>query len=402
MESGGTAGEAFPVRTRRRLTQFWAYTPIGRVGRVILLAVVLAVVILDVVLAVTGAAGDPPARTIAQVALTASFALFAWRPPTAALVLLVGALMSVSLGAGDEPLVALVVAVGLVVATCSVALSAVFVTGYFGLLALALLAQPRDEPLVLLVSFTVSAGLSVLVGYALRRTSQRAIQLTDELAERERMLESAVRLERERLADELHDFIAHELTIIAMHARVLEQSPDPEVQVESRDAISTSARQALADIRRVLEVTQASRPIVVDDVDEPVIERRRLVPTITDIERELATVGTRVEADGLYEIVTQMSRTMEVALAQFLREAATNIVKHAASTDSVSVRFSSTDDDVVMRIENAIPGVSNSLALPPGGYGIARMRERASVLGGAFSAGPTPDGWLVEVQLPLR
>ncbi len=356
---------------------------------------------LDILLAVTGVAEDPASTTIAQVALTASFALFAWRPPTAALVLLVGALMSVSLGTGDEPLVALVLAVGLVAATCSPALSVVFLAGFSGLLGLAFVMHPREDPVGAAVAFAVTAALSTLVGSLLRRMNQRAARLTDELAERQRMLDSAVRVERERIADELHDFIAHELTIIAMHARVLEQSPDVTVQAESRDAIGSSARQALADIRRVLEVTHASRSSA-DDAEDHAVERRRLVPTVTDIERELAATGTRVEADGVYTVAPQMSRTMEMALAQFLREAATNIVKHASSTDLVSIRFTSTDRDVVMRIQNATPGAHNSLALPPGGYGIARMRERASVLGGTFSAGPTPEGWLVEVQLPTR
>lgn len=384
----------------RRRSQFWAYVPLGRVARLAVLIAVVAVVGLDVILAVTGFAQDPTSTTIAQVALTASFALFAWRPPTAALVLLVGGLIAVSSSSGNEPLLAVAAAAGLVVATCSLPFSVAFFTGFVGLTLFAEALHADDRPVGQVFALVVVAAVSTLVGVAARRMIQRAAHLTDALAERERMLESAVRVERERIADELHDFIAHELTIIAMHARVLEQSPDPGVQIESRDAIGSSARQALADIRRVLEVTHASRPI--SEIEEPAVERRRLLPTIADVERELAVAGTKVESDGVRAVASRMSRSMEMALARFLREAATNIVKHASSTETVSIRFVSTDDDVVMRIQNSTPGARNSLALPRGGYGIARMRERAAVLGGTFSAGPTPEGWLVEVQLPIR
>ena len=367
----------------------------------VILATVVVVVVLDIAFAIADVAGDPVSETVAQVALTASFALFAWRPPTAALALQLAALMAVALSTGEEPLLAATVAAGLVVATCSPAFSAVYAAGLIGLLALRASSGEHENVFTWAVSYVFLVALAVLVGYVLRRTTQRAAHLADELVERQRQLEAAVRVERERLADELHDFIAHELTIIAMHARVLEQAPDPEVQAESRDAISSSARQALADIRRVLEVTQASRPLT-GEPDDAVIERRRLVPTVTDIERELGAGGTRVGTEGVFEVAEAMSRTMEVALAQFVREAATNIVKHAARSESVTIRFAQEGDVVVVRIFNLTTDPGASLALPTGGYGLARMRERAKVLGGSFRAGPTAYGWLVEVSLPAR
>ncbi|MDQ2624082.1 MAG: histidine kinase, partial [Actinomycetota bacterium] len=299
---------------------------------------------------------------------------------------------------GDEPLLAAAIAAGLVVATCSISLSVAYGAGMIGLLVVAGTAVEQESPVTRAFAYLVVTAVAILIGAVLRRMTQRAALLSDELAERQRQLETAVRVERERLADELHDFIAHELTIIAMHARVLEQSPDPEVQAESRDAIGTSARQALADIRRVLEVTHASRPIA----DDAVVERRRLVPTVTDIERELGRAGTRVETDGVFEVAAGMSQSMEVALAQFAREAATNIVKHAGSSDWVSLGFALERDVVTMRIMNPAPRAGASLALPTGGYGLARMRERATVLGGSFSAGATAEGWVVEVTLPAR
>ena len=386
--------------SHRRLGDFWAYTPFGKVAKIAVIAAAIGVVAFDTVAALSGASQEEPTRAVAQILLTASFALFAWRPPTAALVLFMGVTTAVSFGIGDEPLVMAAFAGGLVAASCSILFSATYVAAYIGVLALAAVGDPEIRQLPAVVTFLFTLGLAVGIGLIFRRISQRAAHLSVELVERQRQLEEAVRVERERLADELHDFIAHELTIIAMHARVLEQTDDPEIQAESREAISSSARQALADIRRVLEITQASR--LDGELDDPVVERRRLGPTVADIERELGSTGARVTTEGVYEAAERMSRTMEVALAQFVREAATNVVKHAPGTPWVSFRFTVEGEFVTARVENASVGTTESLALPTGGYGLARMRERAKVFGGSFEAGPTDEGWAVEVRLPVQ
>ena len=386
---------------RGRLSQFWAFTPIGRAGRVLVLTIVVAVMIVDLVILLAGASTEPLAATVAQFALTAVFALFVWRPPTAALVLQVSALMAVSLNMGEEPLLAAAIGTGLVVATCSVILSVLYLAGFVALLGLGISSQSPENALSWAVAFVVTAGVALIVGYILRRLTQRTVLLADELAERQRQLEQAVRIERERLADELHDFIAHELTIISMHASVLEHTEDPETQAEAREAISGSARQALADIRRVLEVTQAAR--AAEEAEEDgVVERRRLVATVTDVERELAAAGFAVQSDGVYTVAARMSRTMEVALAQFVRESGTNVLKHAEPRSGVVLSFSLEREVVVFRMTNAVRGSKPSLEIPSGGYGTVRMRERAAVLGGSFEAGVHDSQWSVEVRLPLR
>lgn len=369
------------------------------------IAILVAVsVTVDLLAAATGSTEVPWSSTIAQTTLTATFLLFAWRPPTAALVMQVSALVAVLSGAGAESVLPVALGAGLVMATCSRALTVAYLIVFGALVMLGPAFDPGPFDLGTVMALLLVATMSTLVGLFLRRMLQRTIQLASDLKDRQRMLEEAVQAERDRIADELHDFIAHELTIIAMHARVLQQTRDEEIQRQSQEAIDGSARQALADIRRVLELTQATRGAD----DEPAgeehgdAERRRLLPTITDVERELRAAGVQVELEGVYEVAPRMSRSMDMAMAQFLREAATNIIKHAGPASSVLVHLTTTDDDdIVMRVRNAVGG-DGSLTLPRGGYGLERMRERANVLGGRFEAGPAGDDWLVEVQLPSR
>lgn len=401
-----TIGERQGGWRLRRPSNFWAFTPVNRSTRAILFVAVGLIVGLELLFTLTGLSDDPVSMTVAQLALTLALALFVWHPPAAAIALQIGALVSISLGADSSTLLPAAVAAGLVVATCSLGMVALYAFGFVGLLGAAEIFLPDEQSFGTAIVFLVITAVSSLIGYIIRRMGQRTSQLASDLAERERMLETAVRDERERIADELHDFIAHELTIIAMHARVLEQSPDRDVQDESRNVIGTSARQALADIRRVLQVTQASR--TADEEAEALaeadtaVERRSLIATVADIERELKGVRTRVETVGVYDVSPRLSRSMDMAMAQFLREAATNIVKHAPGADSVEITFTAASDSVIMRVENTANDTAESLALPDGGYGLARMKERASVLGGSFHAGPTSTGWLAEVQLPVR
>lgn len=380
-----------------------AFSRLGRGAKAVVASVVGLFVVVEIVGSALGVTEEAAETTVVQVALTLSFLLFLWYPPAGALVLQVGGLISVALGAGEASLLAMAVGAGLVVATCSLAFSVAYGVAFGGLIFFAEASTPGPVSFGTVTAVFIVAGISAMIGALLRGLLRRADQLASDLAERERMLETAVQVERERIADELHDFIAHELTIIAMHARVLEQTTDPEVHDSSRDAIGSSARQALADIRRVLELSHATRTPDEDTTppqSQAEAERRRLLPTVAEVERELRAAGSTAELEGVYEVAPRLSRSMDIAMAQFLRESATNVVKHAAANRPVAIQFVAGADDVIMRIRNDVDG-KQKLDLPRGGYGIARMRERASVLGGTFSAGPADGGgWLVEVRLP--
>mgnify|MGYP001029479801 FL=1 len=390
------------LASRDRLARFWKFSGLTRGAKAVIAGIVALFVVIEIVGAIVGATDEPAETTVVQVALTLSFLIFLWHPPAGAFVLQFGALISVALGAGEASILAVAMGTGLVVATCSPALSAAYGLGFIALVGYAEAAVPGPVAFGTVAAFSIVGGISALIGWLLRGLIRRTTQLASDLAERERMLESAVQAERERIADELHDFIAHELTIIAMHARVLEQTSDPAVHDQSRKAIDGSARQALADIRRVLELTQATRGADDEPATSPVeTDHRRLLPTLTDVERELRAAGARVELVGAYEAAPRLSRSMDLAMAQFLREATTNVVKHAALGGPVQIEFIAGASDVVMRVRNEVEG-EGAVTVPPGGYGIARMHERASVLGGAFSAGPNGSGWLVEVRLPTR
>lgn len=371
---------------------------LNRGTRTGLLTLVGAIAAFETVWLLTGASTAPAVSAVAQLALTLSFAVFAWRPAAAAMVLIACASISLLLDVGLIAVLALSVAAGLVVATCG----RVIILGYsVALLVLALIAPTRidgssfeDSATLLIIAVLLSA-----VGLTLRLLRGRERSLSLALVEQDAAQDAATQIERDRIADELHDLIAHELTIIAMHAQVLQRTDEARTREIAQRAISDAARKALADIRRVLHVAQMSREEPYYDVDSV---RNQLTVSLQDARAQIESTGGAVELPvGTATIAAALPPSLDTTLGRIAREAATNVLKHAGSGAQVTVGLERAHGEVRMTVHDRAGAQPRQLDIPSGGYGLARMRARAEVLGGSFDAGPSDGGWLVDVRLPL-
>lgn len=385
---------------RLSASDYWRAGRLPRAGRVILLAIVGAIVLVEVVLLVTDPIVAPLTRQLFQIALTVAFALFALDARVAGSVLLLAVLAAIWVDGVDEALLAAAGATGFVVGAASGGFVIAYVVVLVAATSLFEFVGVEDRSTGSTALLMLIALVSFLIGFFLRAYDQRNRQLRRALDRTQEEIDRAQQAERERIADELHDFIGHELTIIAMHVRVLQTSDDPVVRDTALAAIGEASGQALADVRRVLQVMHASRPRTA--ADEAHAARRWLAPTIVDIERELAGLGIDVTVTGVDDVAGQLSASVDNTLAGFAREAGTNIVKHASTTDSVRIALACHGADVRMSVANRLRGAPGRLVVPKGGYGLARMRERATLLGGVLTAGPQDDGWVVDVTLPRR
>lgn len=371
---------------------------LGRGARVSLLILVGAVAAFESVWLLMGASTDPPVSAAAQLALTLSFGVFAWRPAAAAMLLVACGSISLVLDVGLVAVLVLAVAAGLVVATCGKGV----VAGYaVALLVLALIAPTRVEGGAVedAATLLIVAGLSAAVGLSLRLLRGRERSLSLALVEQDAARDAATQIERDRIADELHDLIAHELTIIAMHSQVLQRTDEARPREIAQRAISDAARKALADIRRVLHVAQVSRDEPYFDVDSV---RNQLAVSLADVRAQVeSTGGTVALPDDVMAIAAALPPSIDTTLGRIAREAATNVLKHAGSGARVTITLGRDHDEVRMSVHDRAGAEPRQLDIPSGGYGLARMRARTEVLGGSFDAGPSDGGWLVEVRLPL-
>ncbi|WP_415293703.1 sensor histidine kinase [Clavibacter tessellarius] len=372
------------------------FSPLPVSGRIALVVVMALVLLIDIV----GAVGDPAVswrELVTQSAPTVAVALFAWSPPTAAVGLLVTAALETAAGQGGGLAVYLAAAAGLVVYTSPRWFSAAYAVAAMSAIVLHWSTTEglttSALPVVLLIGVLAS-----LVGWTLRSSLRRERGLAVDLEDLERIRATELESERQRIADELHDIIAHDVTLVAMHVRVLERVDDPGTRAQSIVAIRDSADQALADIRRVLRVVRDGRPGV--DGEDPEAAGDTLAGTVEAVRRDLEALGARVSMGSLEGI--EVSSAIERTLVRFLREAATNVAKHSASLPDVQVEFVRGTTDVTVSVTSSLPFRSSASPIPSSGYGIHRMRERVTLLGGDLDARAVDGSWVLSARLPRQ
>ncbi|RZQ59453.1 sensor histidine kinase [Amycolatopsis suaedae] len=194
--------------------------------------------------------------------------------------------------------------------------------------------------------------------------------------------------ERARIARDMHDVVAHRVSLMVLHAGALEVNSDGEVAAAA-GLIRTTGQEALAQLREVLGILKPGRatagpPPRLADLEELVARSRTAgIPVSLRQEGEPVTLAPVVDHTG-YRVV---------------QEGLTNVHKHAgAVTTRVTVRYSG--DEVEVVVDN-VAAVRTGAAMPGSGMGLVGLRERVELLGGHFTAGPRLDGgFTVRARLP--
>ena len=236
--------------------------------------------------------------------------------------------------------------------------------------------------------FAFFVGAPFFAGVVIRIRREREGLLVRERDERAR---AAVLEERTRVARELHDVVAHAISVIVLQARGARRSlaSEPETARGALDAIEQTASQALAEMRRLLEMLRA------DDESLGLAPQPSLAHVET-LAGQVAEAGLPVEVEVEGE-PRELPPGVDLAAFRIVQEALTNALKHAGPARArVLVRYGA--EDVELEIADDGAGSANGDA---GGHGLAGMRERVSLYGGRLEAGPdTGGGFLVRARLP--
>lgn len=209
-----------------------------------------------------------------------------------------------------------------------------------------------------------------------------------------RHTERSIVEERLRIARELHDIVSHSLSLIAVKAGVAGHVAQrrPEEAVDALRVIEQTSRAAMTDMRRALGVLRADAGAV--DVPLGPTPGIDALPLLADQARRAGVaveLVVRVPDEGL-------SAGISLAVHRIVQESLTNAVKHAAPAHC---RVTVEADPREVRIDVTDDGVRSGDRGLPGGHGLVGMRERATVHGGTFSAGPRPEGgFAVSARLP--
>ncbi|MEU8797926.1 sensor histidine kinase [Spirillospora sp. NPDC048819] len=255
-------------------------------------------------------------------------------------------------------------------------------------------AFPVEEPTLVGATFVTGWALVVLVTAELiRMRGQRAAETARIRAEEERRQASEERL---RMARELHDVLAHNISMINVQAGVALHLMDenPEQARTALAAIKDASKDALTEMRGVIGALRSQG------------ESAPRAPTagldrLEDLAARARSAGLQVEVE-----ITGDRRPLhagtDLAAFRIVQESLTNVTRHAGPGPvTARVHIAYGEHEIVVRVEDDGQGVS-LLDDHPAGSGIRGMRERAAALGGAFDAGPRPGGgFRVHARLPL-
>jgi signal transduction histidine kinase len=197
--------------------------------------------------------------------------------------------------------------------------------------------------------------------------------------------------EREQLARELHDTVAHHVSAIAIRAQAgrVVAAADPDAALDALAVIEEEASRTLAEMRIMVGGLR--------DNGSPVLVPQ---PAVADLERLVRSVGDRPRVDlKLSGDLENLGSAISTAIYRIAQESITNAVRHARHATRIEVRLAGDADCVRLTVSDN--GDGGSAQRNPLGYGLIGMTERATLLGGFLEAGPGPDrGWIVEATLP--
>ncbi len=261
--------------------------------------------------------------------------------------------------------------------------------------AIVIYNNPKHAPGEL-VFVPVLFAIGWLAGYALRERAAQAEQAEERALEAERRRESAARLavaeERARIARELHDVVAHAVSVMVLQVGAVRHNLPPELAADS-DAlkdVEQAGRSALTEMRRLLGAMHDG-----EDADlSPQPGLDSLDALVERVGRAGLPVRLQVEGDAV-----QLPRAVDLSAYRIVQEGLTNSLKHAnASRADVTVRYAPDAVQLEIRDDGVGAGTTDGL-----GHGLVGVRERVKIYGGEMNAGTAPEGgFVLRARLPVE
>jgi signal transduction histidine kinase len=264
-------------------------------------------------------------------------------------------------------------------------------------LVLAIADAAGGENRILTVLLAALAPAAAWAGFARRAHTESVAHRAARQVITDTLLQHTARGERARISRELHDVVAHHISMIAVQAETARLTTPglPAAGEQRLSAIGDTARAALTEMRRLLGVLREDAQAgAADRLPQPGLGQ---LNELLDDARDTSGAQTRLIVRGWLPAVDP---GVELAAYRIVQEALTNARRHAPGA-AVDVELHYAGDALQVRIRDNGPGPSP--ARPTGGHGLLGMRERAASVGGELHTGPAPGGgFLIEATLPAK
>lgn len=286
-----------------------------------------------------------------------------------------------------------------------------------------LLPAPASADVLMVVGSVVNVVMVVGWGRSMRvkRTHagqlERTVALLDQA--REQLAAEAATVERARIGREFHDIVSHNLSVVALRAGVARSLVDknPEYARETLAELEQTSRSSMAEMRHLLGALRENSESEADGAPSPGDQEqleRRPAPGLDRVDELVESVRG---AGVVWQLVRrgdvrELGSGVEMTAFRIVQEAVTNVLKHAGSgyarvlldyqPSSVHIEVSNhaTNPDVASRAGKSTTGQVASAVDGDAGHGLIGLRERVSLLGGALTAHPVPNGFRLSAVLP--
>ena len=370
-------------------------------ARDIALAAALAILAFVDALSSGGSAGERAGLMVAALAITLPLA---WRRSHAGAAALVMALaITVQALAAEPPeaiwtLVAVIVAAYSAAAYESMGRAVAGASAIAVAIAVSILRDSSDSAANIAPTLVVFVAVPWLAGRTLHRRERDSASLSEQVEalerEQELLAQQAVAEERARLARELHDVVAHSLSVIAIQADAAEAAidHDPALAREPLSAVKHTAREALSEMRRLLGLLRET-----DSGAQ--LEPQPGLASLDALVEKVGAAGLDVEFTVEGERAT-LAPGIDLSAYRIVQEGLTNALRHAGPTRArVLLRY--TPGEVELEVVDDGPSNGAAPRSTQGGHGLVGMRERVALYGGSLEAGARPGGgYGVRATLP--
>lgn len=329
-----------------------------------------------------------------------SLALVAWRPGVASTVLLVPLVLALFTHSYAFTLICAVIVTIATVSMLPRTLTLVYSLVLATWTITAVVVESTTDALWLMGTPLV---VGVVIGVALRffviqhrenKTRLRSIEAAhQQLREQERL----------ELARDLHDVVAHELTLVTMQAAGSHRQNDPAVLHETISTIENAARSGLQELRTLLHILRESPGAVSRNENSSGLTTGSLENLLDSLSASLTAAGFSVTVNTLDGFDT-LPTTVRGTAARILQEASTNIIKYAPAGSACLLSLTRDANSVMVRTENELQhsrGPEYGEHPMTSGYGLHGIQERVALLNGDVTYGPQDGRWVLDVRIPF-
>lgn len=260
------------------------------------------------------------------------------------------------------------------------------------------------EDAVLLVGIVPLTALAYVLTrniHLLREKNASAILRMQTAEEQTRI---AIDRERKNIARDLHDIVAHDITVVAMQSKAAKFANDGQAALAALDVIAKLSSETLHDLRLMLNVLRADGTMADPaalGTDKPAATTVYALQGAEIFVQRLREANFQVSS-ATDEKISELPRSAQTAIYRVMQEAATNVIKHGAPGGACTFELSSNGTEAILEITNQIANSSKKLTgLPEGGSGLIGMADRMRTFGGKFATSAKNGIWSLRASIPF-